>query len=115
MKKTDKKIEKRLISALTHVCDCALESVEGFKWLTHDVNYSKFPESLSVICVFDSIDGLNEAMSSDGIETLYSLISHELKTVDIQIRDVRKHVRFDTEEECNAEHGGKWNVRLRSH
>jgi len=115
MKKTDKKIEKGLISALTHVCDSALETVEGFKWLTHDVNYSKFPDSLSIICVFESIEELNKAQSFDSVETLYRLISHELKTVDIQLRDVRKHVRFDTEEECRAEHGGKWNTRLRRH
>lgn len=115
MKKTDKKIEKNLIAALTHVCDSALESVEGFKWLTHVVSYSKFPESLSIICVFDSIEALDQAKSSDGVETLHHLISHELKAVGIQIRDLTKHVRFDTEEACNATHAGKWNVRLRRH
>lgn len=115
MKKTDKKIEKNLVAALTRVCDAALESVAGFQWLTHTVSYSRFPDSLSVICVFDTVEALDNASASDGIDTLYRLISTELKAIDIQIRDVKKHVRFDTEEACEAEHGGKWNQRLRRH
>jgi len=115
MKKTDKKIEKNLITALTRVCDSALDRVEGFQWLTHTVSFNKFPESLSVICVFNSIESLDKAKSSAGIEALHDLIGSELKAANISISDITQHVRFDTEEECAAEHDGKWNVRLRRH
>ncbi|WP_028300097.1 hypothetical protein [Oceanospirillum beijerinckii] len=115
MKKTDKKIEKNLITALTHVCDAALDRVEGFQWLTHIANFNKFPESLSVICIFDSIDNLEQAKASAEVEALYALIGRELKAANIAISDVARHVCFDTEEECTAEHDGKWSVRLRKH
>lgn len=115
MKKTDKKIEKSLISALTKVCDQALDQVEGFQWLTHWVSFNKFPESLCVICVFDTLEALEQARSTGAIENLYDLISRELKAANITISDIARHVRFDTEEECAAEHDGKWNIRLRRH
>ena len=115
MKKTDKKIEKKLISALTHVCDSALDQVEGFQWLTHQVNFNSFPDSLSIICVFESADVLEKATMSGSTDTLHELIRCELKSADILLTDIRKHVLFDTEEACEAEHDGKWNIRLRKH
>ena len=115
MKKTNKKIEKNLITALTKVCDQALDQVEGFQWLTHMVSFNQFPESLSIICVFDTLDALEQAQSTAEVEALYDLIRRELKSVNISVRDITRHVRFDTEQECLAEHDGKWNIRLRRH
>ena len=49
MRKTDKKIDKQIISALTEVCDSALKAFTGFEWLTHRVNYTNFPKSLKIM------------------------------------------------------------------
>lgn len=49
MRKTDKKIENNIRISLTKVCEQALKEVDGFLWLTHTVNYSKFPESLQIL------------------------------------------------------------------
>lgn len=53
MRKTDKKIDKAIISALTEVCEEAKFEHPGFSWLTHEVDYQRFPSSLRVTLVFD--------------------------------------------------------------
>lgn len=83
MKKTDKKIEKKLVSALTVICDLALDRIEGFQWLTHTVNFNQFPHSLTVICVFDTHDNLAQARVNGAAEQLQNWICDELKRVDI--------------------------------
>ena len=59
MRKTDKKIDKQLRETLTQVCDTALKDYCGFEWLTHTVNYSDFPSSLHITCVFDTNEHLD--------------------------------------------------------
>ena len=54
MRKTDKRLENTLIAALTKVCEAALEEFDGFRWLTHFANYSDFPDSLTIVCIFDT-------------------------------------------------------------
>lgn len=53
MRKTDKKLERDIIRALTDVCEAAKTTHSGFEWLTHTVDYTKFPESLRVTLVFN--------------------------------------------------------------
>lgn len=115
LKKTDKKIEKNLIEALTNVCDAALENVQGFKWLTHFANYRNFPASLSVVCVFGTRAELEDARASNKIDYLIDRVKQELVAANIDVRDARQHLSFDTEEACEREHGGKWNERFRRH
>ena len=65
MRKTDKKIDNQLCRLLTEVCDYAKESCQGFEFISHQVNYHAFPDSLIIECYFinqQSIDALN----SDG-------------------------------------------------
>ena len=113
MKKTDKKIENTLRKALTEVCEVALDEVTGFKWITHFASYSYFPGSLSVVCIFDTDADLSNAYSSHKDDYLRSLIKENLSAVDIQIKDIRQHVKFDTEEACKKENGGKWHERFK--
>ena len=40
MKKTDKKVDKQLRQCLTNVCEDHFESINGFVWLSHEVNFS---------------------------------------------------------------------------
>lgn len=53
MRKTDKKTDREIIHALTELCEAAKYTHEGFTWLTHEVNYQRFPQSLQVTLVFD--------------------------------------------------------------
>ena len=113
MKKTDKKYEKAIREALTGVCDIALDEVPGFQWLTHRVNFTHFPDSLSVVCIFDANSDLASALLTQQDDFLRSLIREKLSAVGIPIKDMARQVSFDTEEACALEHGGKWQERLR--
>jgi len=108
MRKTDKKIENALREALTVACDMALEKHEGFMWLTHFANYQNFPDSLSIVCVFDT----NEQLSKANDEGLRVIIKDKLASIDINIKDIRQNVSFDTEENCKKENNGKWHERF---
>ena len=112
MKKSDKKIENRVRKALTEVCEAALDEVIGFKWITHFVNYSYFPGSLSVVCVFDTNNELSNALGAHKDDYLLHLIKEKLGAAGIDIKDIRQHVNFDTEEACRNENGGKWHERF---
>ncbi len=113
MRKTDKKIENALRQTLTEVCEVALERYEGFKWLTHVVNYDHFPGSLSVICVFEENKDLSLLYKTGKDSDFQSLIIESLLSINIRTKDIRTLVRFDTEENCSIENGGKWHERFR--
>lgn len=87
----------------------ALEKHEGFVWLTHFANYQNFPYSLSIVCVFDT----NEKLSNANDEGLRKIIKDKLSSIGIDIKDVRQHVSFDTEEACEKENNGKWQERFK--
>jgi len=113
MRKSDKKMDNQLRLVLTDVCEAALKEIDGFQWLTHLVNYSRFPQSLKVVCVFDTNENLNTFMSNSGENALASLIQRKLSEVDVNIKAVSAHITYDTEENCELEHQGKWAERLR--
>ena len=108
MRKTDKKTENSLRQALTEACEIALEKYEGFQWLTHFANYSDFPASLSIVCVYDT----NAHLAKTDEEGMRALIKEKLASIDIKMNDSRQQVRFDTEEDCNNDNDGKWNKRF---
>ena len=109
MRKTDKKIENALRGALTEACEIALEQHEGFVWLTHFVNYKKFPGTLSIVCVFDTNEQLSKANNDD----LCAIIKDKLASINIEIQDIRQHVSFDSEENCEKENNGNWQERFK--
>lgn len=112
MKKSDKKIDNALREALTNVCETALGSVDGFVWLTHLVNYSAFPNSLKIICVFETDESLSNAIETKQDEYFYTLVNRELSAANIKLNKLRQQVSFDSEEACERSHAGKWNERL---
>ena len=114
MKKSDKKIENAIRDALTRVCEAALESVDGFVWLTHLVNYNAFPNSLKIVCIFETDDALSSAIHAKQDNYLCQLIHQELSDVGIAIKlsQLRQQVSFDSEEACERSHNGKWHERL---
>ena len=113
MRKVDKKLDKQLRLLLTEVCETALKNVEGFVWLTHVVNFSNFPSSLKVICVFNENTALNQYLTSDSCHYISALIESLLKTAGINIKHIKHHVLYDTEENCNQQHQGNWAKRLK--
>jgi len=97
MKKTDKKLEKQICQALTNACEAAKLEVQGFQWLTHRVNYNQFPDSLSVICFFDTKANLKQACQHNKDQFMIALIKSELEQINIRFKDIKRHVSFDTE------------------
>jgi len=97
MKKTDKKLEKKICQALTNACEAAKVEVQGFQWLTHLVNYNQFPDSLSVICFFDTKANLKQAREHNKDQFMTALIKSELEQINIRFKDIKRHVSFDTE------------------
>ena len=112
MRKTDKKIDHQLRLVLTDVCEMALKDINGFCWLTHLVNYANFPQSLKVFCVFDSNENLADFLEQNNNRKLNSLIQAKLLEANVQLKDVAKHITYDTEQGCAEEHQGKWADRL---
>ena len=110
MRKTDKKLENALRVGLTEACEMALEKHEGFRWLTHFANYQHFPDSLTIVCVFET----NEQLSKADEEGVCEIIKNKLASININIKDIRQHINFDTEENCEKENNGKWNERFTS-
>lgn len=108
MRKTDKKRDNAIRHALTQACEIALEQQDGFLWLTHFVSFEKFPESLCIVCVFNT----NEQLRLADRKGLCTVIKKHLASTDINISDIGQHVFFDTEQNCTNEHSGKWRERF---
>ena len=112
MRKSDKKTEKTLIAALKEACEQLLEEVEGFNWLTHFCDYSNFPASLSIVCVFDTNEHLTRMLQTDEGDGLRTVLKQRLELAGIAVRDIKAHTHFDTEEACQIEHNGQWKHRF---
>jgi hypothetical protein len=112
MNKTVKKIDNNVIKALTIVCEHAKADIQGFEWLTHKANYSNFPASLLVTCVFDNNQSLFTAQANEQDVAIKKMVQQQLLKVGILIKNAKHQVCFDTEEACLAEHKGDWNQRL---
>lgn len=91
MRKTDKKLENTIRLALTEVCEYALDHTQGFLWLTHTVDYQRFPNSLEVRCVFGP-ESLHAAIQD---RPLNSLITSKLKNVGIAIQGEKIRYTLD--------------------
>ena len=98
MRKSDKKIENLLISSLKSACEDALGVYEGFEWLTHTVNYQKYPDSLQIVCVFDTNENLSKTIRKDNGDEFKALIGAKLLLGGVQLKNVEKHIEFDSEE-----------------
>jgi len=112
MRKSDKKLDHQIRLLLTDVCEAALKKVEGFQWLTHLVNFSDFPSSLKVVCIFDTNDNLKNYITSDSNPILSTLVQKKFQNTGIGIKNISRHISYDTEENCTKQHAGNWAVRL---
>ncbi|WP_223669566.1 Fis family transcriptional regulator [Kangiella shandongensis] len=114
MKKSDKRTEKLIIETLTEACHILSDSVQGFEWLTHIVDYKSFPESLKIVCIFDTQNSLSKAIQEHQDSFLRSLIVDKLRDIKVPIKNSRQQITFDTEEACEQQHGGNWSRRFES-
>lgn len=112
MRKTDKKIDNQLRLVLTDVCETAFKEIHGFVWLTHIVNYSNFPESLQIVCVFDTNEQLATFMAHSNQKLFTSLTHSKLNGMGVKFKSMSDHILYDTEENCTKEHNGSWANRL---
>ncbi|RUO23929.1 hypothetical protein CWE09_12330 [Aliidiomarina minuta] len=79
MRNNEQKMERAIIQALTEVCEQAKPRVTGFSWLTHDVDYQRFPESLQVTLVFT--EQTSEAQIEHGLERLVTEVQWALEPI----------------------------------
>ncbi|MFV7771038.1 hypothetical protein [Shewanella marisflavi] len=115
MTKTDKKRDKALREQLTQMCVEAKECFAGFQWLTHQVDYGRFPSSLKVICVFDSKASLAEfkaagqetqlkimlADTLSGLSDLSDLSGlNGISGLKLSAKQLDSVLQLDTEEAC---------------
>ncbi|MBA1228595.1 hypothetical protein G7013_02885 [Pseudomonas viridiflava] len=111
-KREQAQTERRLVAALTHACETAKSEIEGFRWLTHEVDYAVFPESLQVIWVFDTVVAKDQAVNQGLDKRMIQLTAEALDELDIQLKALPRQVHVDSEEQCQRENGGNWALRL---
>ena len=113
LSKTTQKLDNNICKALTIACESSLHTVEGFSWLTHRVNYTHFPSSLIVTCLFKTDDDIKKMAENNLADDLRKSIQNELLKVAVIIKNVNRSVHFDSEEACNRMHQGDWDERLK--
>lgn len=91
MRKTDKKIDNKLRQILMDICDFSLQNIAGYQWISHTVNYSHFPDSLIITCMFDNKEN---AISAQQQGKLLSLINESLNSISITLKAPNKQVYF---------------------
>ncbi len=110
--KTQKKIDNNVRKALTAVCEDCLKDVSGFQWLTHQANYTNFPASLFITCVFDTDEQLGQAHAQEQTLMMQKRIQSALLKIGVKLKSAVTQVVFDTEEACAQNHAGDWVLRL---
>ena len=98
MQRSAKKTEQAIIKALNNVCETLKDKYIGFTWLTHFVDYNKFPQSLKIVFVFETNQHLLDAKNHKLFETLFELSESQLKKESIHIKRIDKSIFFDSEE-----------------
>lgn len=98
MNRNEKKIENSIIKALNIVCETLKDKQNGFIWLTHFVDYEKFPGSLKIVFVFDTNQHLVDAKNYNLFKNIFELTGSQLKQESVHIKRIENTVFFDTEE-----------------
>ena len=112
LSKTNQKIDNNVCKALTIACETSLHDVAGFVWLTHRANYTNFPASLVITCVFNTDEEIEAMKALQQDETMMATIQKQLLKVGVVVKNINKSVHFDSEEACQAKHDGEWADRL---
>ena len=97
MKKTHKKIDNQLRQALTSACEEIKDTFEKFSWLTHEVNFDNYPQSLQVHCYFVNYDSMLECTEQRLDNDIGNIIKSHLEKIKIVNFSPSKQVYFDIE------------------
>lgn len=111
-KREQSQIERTLAATLTDACEAAKAEIVGFQWLTHDVDYQRFPASLRVIWVFASQAEQDAAIACGQNRLMQTLTAAALEAAAIQLETPAAHVHVDNEQQCLRVDGGNWQQRL---
>ena len=114
LSKTQKRLDNNIRSTLHHLCENTLKDIEGFQWLTHQAEYSNFPASLIVTCVFAEREHLEQITTEGMDEQVRSLIQRALFKIGVKIPAPLFQIRWDSEQACTEEHDGHWKHRLQA-
>ena len=112
MKKSDKKFENELVKSLTVICEYYKSHIDGFSWLTHTINFSDINNSLSVTCIFENNQQLVLANRNQQNQQITDAIIKAVTALNIKIKNKKRLVKFDSEENCQETHQGNWQKRL---
>lgn len=104
--------ERQLIACLTRACETGKAEIVGFAWLTHLVDYHKFPSSLMVTWVFDTQANRDRALANGQDERMVELTAEAFSGAGISVSAVSAHLSFDSEEQCRRVDAGNWQQRL---
>ncbi|QTS85168.1 hypothetical protein JLK41_17830 [Ectopseudomonas khazarica] len=98
-------VERELIRTLTDACETAKSEILGFQWLTHDVDYAQFPQSLVVTWVFDSETSRARALASADKARMQALTLAAFDEVGISVSRIDDHVAFSVERTARGKRG----------
>ena len=98
-------IERELIRMLTTACETAKSEIVGFQWLTHDVDYERFPQSLRVTWMFDSEASRARALASPDKARMLALTQAAFDEVGISVASIAEHVAFSVEQAARGKRG----------
>ncbi|MDZ4186243.1 MAG: hypothetical protein U1D97_14865 [Desulfuromonadales bacterium] len=98
-------IERELIRTLTLACETAKSEIVGFQWLTHEVDYERFPQSLRVIWMFDSEASRARALASSDKARMLALTLGAFDEVGISVSNIAEHVAFSVEQPARGKRG----------
>jgi hypothetical protein len=111
--KTTQKLDNNICKALTIACENSLHKIAGFCWLTHRANYTNFPASLIVTCVFNTEEDI-EIMKANDLATGFKQdIQTQLLKIGVILKNMNQNIHFDSEEACEIHHKGQWDERLK--
>lgn len=111
-KREQSRIERTLAATLTEACEAGKAAIVGFQWLTHDVDYQRFPASLRVIWIFASQAEQDAAIARGQQGLIQNLTAAALQAAAIQLDTPAVHVHLDNEQQCLRVDGGNWQQRL---
>lgn len=111
--KTTQKLDNNICKALTIACENSLHQIAGFSWLTHRANYTNFPASLIVTCVFETENDIEEMKANNLAKDFQQDIQKQLLKIGVILKNINRNIHFDSEEACDKHHQGQWNERLK--
>ena len=97
MKKTHKKIENNLHKTLTIACEHIKDVTSSFSWLTHDVDYDSFPQSLIIRCCLTDGNALSSIEDTELDDVIKQVIKKQLNAIGIDNFNINKQITYMVE------------------